>query len=292
MNIVYLNGKFVALEDAKVSVLDRGFLFADSVYEVMPVYAGHLFQFEQHLTRLEQSLAAISLKLDTRREKWRAICEELIHKNSGDNLLIYWQITRGVAQSRNHLLPANIKPTVYLSTSELPSFRQASDIKGISVITAEDIRWQRCDIKTTALLANCLLQQMALESGADDTILVRKGKALEASASNFFMVKEGVLITPPLSKQLLAGVTRDFVLHLAEKLAIPVEQRDVFEAELATADEIWLTSSSKEITPVIRLNGDIIGQGECGPMWQQMFAQFQQLKQQLYAGEIRSSQDI
>ncbi|NVK22139.1 MAG: D-amino acid aminotransferase [Kangiellaceae bacterium] len=290
MSIAYLNGEFLPLEQAKVPVLDRGFLFADSIYEVIPVYAGALFRFKQHIQRLNNSLAAIKLPLQQTEQQWREILETLIECNDMPNAAIYLQITRGAYPERNHDFPQTVVPTILATISPLPEVQtdsKHSDIKGISVITAEDIRWHRCDIKSTGLLANCLLKQQALESGADDTILVRNGQAGEATSSNLFVVKERTIITPPHSDHILPGVTRDFVVALAHLDGIPLVERNIQAKELSGADEIWLTSSTKEIRPVTQLNGVTIGNGQVGPLWQRMNALYQQLKKQLFSGEVK-----
>lgn len=294
MSIAYLNGQFLPIEEAKVPALDRGFLFGDGVYEVIPVYAGKLFRFKQHIARLDSSLRGISLVLGQSLQDWANMCHELIERNPLDNATIYLQITRGAYAERNHDFPPHPTPTIFAMITPLPAIQRqpsSKDLQGISVITAEDIRWQRCDIKAITLLANCLLKQQALECGASDTILVRNGVAFEATSSNLFMVRDGVIITPPLSEYLLSGVTRDFVLWLAEQNGILTEQRSVPEHELLQADEIWLTSSTKEIRPVTRLNDVIIGDGTAGPVWRQMYDHYQQLKAQLYRGEIDSNSE-
>lgn len=289
MSIAYLNGQFLPIEEAKVPVLDRGFLFGDGVYEVVPVYAGRLFRFKQHIARLENSLRGIRLPMEQSLQDWADICHQLIEKNSLQNASVYLQITRGVYTERNHDFPAAPRPTIFAMISALPEVQPVpsdKDLQGISVITAEDIRWQRCDIKAITLLANCMLKQQALECGANDTILIRSGVAFEATSSNLFIVRDGVIITPPLSEHLLPGITRDFVLWLAEQHGILTEQRLIPEHELLQADEIWLTSSTKEIRPVTRLNDVTIGDGTAGPVWRQMYNHYQQLKAQLYRGEI------
>jgi len=289
VSIAYLNGQFLPIEEAKVPALDRGFLFGDGVYEVVPVYAGRLFRFKQHIARLENSLRGIHLPMEQSLQDWAEICYQLIEKNSLQNASIYLQITRGVYTERNHDFPATPIPTIFAMISALPEVQAVpsdKDLQGISVITAEDIRWQRCDIKAITLLANCMLKQQALECGANDTILIRSGVAFEATSSNLFIVRDGVIITPPLSEHLLPGITRDFVLWLAEQHGILTEQRLIPEHELLQADEIWLTSSTKEIRPVTRLNDVTIGDGTAGPVWRQMYDHYQQLKAQLYRGEI------
>lgn len=262
MSIAYLNGQLLPIEEVKVPALDRGFLFGDGVYEVIPVYAGRLFRFKQHIARLENSLQGIRLPMKQTLQDWANICHQLIEQNSLNNASIYLQITRGAYPERNHDFPTNPNPTIFAMITALPEVQAVpsdKDLQGISVITAQDIRWQRCDIKAITLLANCMLKQQALECGANDTILVRGGVAFEATSSNLFIVRDGVIITPPLSEHLLPGITRDFLLWLAEQHGILTEQRLIPEHELLQADEIWLTSSTKEIRPVTRLNNVTIG---------------------------------
>ena len=289
MSVAYLNGEFVNLEEAKVPVLDRGFLFGDGVYEVIPVYAGEPFHFSNHIKRLHNSLSAILMSFELPESQWLDICQGLIERNELNNASIYLQVTRGSYIERHHDIPTLGEPTIFAMISPLPPVQkdwQVSDIKSYSVITEEDIRWQRCDIKAITLLANCMLKQKAVESGADDTILVRNGEASEATSSNLFIVRDGVIITPPLSEHLLAGVTRDFVLALAKKHGIAYEERAIPEHELELADEIWLSSSTKEIRPVVKVNDVTIGNGVAGPVWRQMYQYYQELKEQLYLGEI------
>lgn len=281
MSIAYLNGQLLPIEEAKVPALDRGFLFGDGVYEVIPVYAGRLFRFKQHIARLENSLRGIRLPMEQTLQDWANICHQLIEQNSLNNASIYLQITRGAYPERNHDFPANPNPTIFAMITALPEVQAVpsdKDLQGISVITAEDIRWQRCDIKAITLLANCMLKQQALECGANDTILVRGGVAFEATSSNLFIVRDGVIITPPLSEHLLPGITRDFLLWLAEQHGILTEQRLIPEHELLQADEIWLTSSTKEIRPVTRLNDVTIGDGTAGPVWRQCMTTISNLK--------------
>ncbi|WP_223670095.1 D-amino acid aminotransferase [Kangiella shandongensis] len=289
MSIAYLNGHYIELEQAKVPVLDRGFLFGDGVYEVIPVYAGNPFRLSSHINRLRKSLAAIYMSLPQSDEDWLNLCNTLIEHNHYENASVYLQVTRGAYVERHHDFPELSEPTIFAMMSPLPPVQkswQATDIKDFSVITAEDIRWQRCDIKAITLLANCMLRQQALESGADDTILVRNGEASEATSSNLFIVRDGVIITPPLSEHLLAGVTREFILSLAQQHGIPYEERPIPEHELLLADEVWLTSSTKEIRPVVRVNDVTIGNGEPGPVWRRMYEYYQVLKERLYLGEI------
>ncbi|WP_251358324.1 aminotransferase class IV [Kangiella sp. TOML190] len=290
MSIVYLNDEYLDSKQAQISVMDRGFLFADGVYEVIPAYNGQYFRFEQHISRLNQSLAAIHLPLSISLANWQQIALRLLEANELVNATLYLQVTRGVDPVRQHLLTQSPKPTILAMVTPLPEIQLQANIKdlaavvAVTAITRTDIRWHRCDIKSTSLLANCLLLQEALENGKDDTILVRNGYAVEATASNLFMVKGQQIITPPLDAEILAGVTREFVLWLAKELGFSTQERLISESELATADEIWLTSTNKEIRPVVELNDVNIGTGRAGPVWQQLFEAYQQLKNDLYQG--------
>lgn len=286
MAIVYLNSQWLEEKNAKVSVFDRGFLFADSVYEVVPAYAGNFFRFKEHIERLNRSLTEIKMDWQLSADDYHKIAQGLLDKNQLANASFYLQITRGNNPIRNHQFPTEIEPTVFAMVSELPAVVESIEhISGISAITTDDIRWDRCDIKTTGLLANCLMLQKALESGSDDTILVRQGKVLEATSSNLFMVKDGQIFTPRLGDDLLAGVTREFVIYLAKRLDFPMSEKDISVEELQAADEIWLTSSNKEIRPVVSLNHAKIGNGSIGKVWQQVNAAYQNLKSELYQGQ-------
>lgn len=299
MSIVYLNGAFMPQSEASISVLDRGFLFADSIYEVIPVFANRPFRYQQHMQRLQRSLREIRLTIDWTPEQWKSLCRELVERNDLANGSLYIQITRGVRPQRQHDLPnsAETTPTIYAHIAPLPQVeskaeKQAEEThKPLKVITAQDIRWKRCDIKSTNLLANCLMKQRALEIGADDTILLQDRLVIEATSSNVFLVKDGTLVTPTADEQLLSGITREFVMALAIKKHLNLEVRDVNVTELYEADEVWLTSSTQEISPVVKVDDAIIGThteyaGQVGPIWHEMNQYYQQLKQRLYDGEF------
>lgn len=286
--IVYLNGEFMNRECARIPVMERGFLFGDGVYEVVPAYGGELFRFERHMARLRRSLDAIHLDPGISDEELRGAFETLLNKNGGGSRSIYLQITRGPAPDRDHAFPTEITPTIFAMTTELPSLDSSPDPKGISVITAEDIRWQRCDIKAITLLANCLLKEQARERGADETILVRDGYAMEATAANLFLVSGGEIITPAKDEHILPGVTRDLLVEMALERGLLVTERPIRAGELANADEIWLTSTTKEIRPVTRLNDKPVGDGVAGPVWHEINDLYQQLKHRLYRGEVQA----
>ncbi len=294
MAIIYLNGEWLEDSAAKVSVFDRGFLFADAIYEVIPAYAGNFFRFEEHIQRLNAGLQQIKMDYHLDVPEWQQIAQDLLARNELKNASLYLQVTRGTYPTRSHDLPKSLTPTLIAFVSELPPVydHEKKQIESIRAITAEDIRWNRCDIKTTGLLANCLLLQQALESGADDTILVRKGKALEGTASNLFMVKNKQVITPPLGQTILAGVTREFVILLVKQLGMEMIERDIPEEELVNASEIWLTSSNKEIRPVVELNHVKIGTGIVGEVWEQVNQRYQELKFNLYRGYFSEIEGI
>lgn len=268
--IVFLNGEFLAKDQAKISPFDRGFLFGDAVYEVIPVYQSKLFHFEQHLERLNHSLKAIYLDPPYDIQQWRDICQRLIAENGGGHFGLYLQVSRGDTQQRDNFFPKAIKPTVFamLTSIEAPTFNEHP--KGIKTVSLPDIRWSRCDIKSTSRLAFSLMQQQAEELGADTAIIIKDGYLSESVSSNVFVIKDRVIKTPPLSSLLLSGITRDILLNLAKQEAIKVLETNIHESELLTADEIWLTSSTMGIRPVSHYQNRPIGQGEAGPVWQHM----------------------
>jgi D-alanine transaminase len=274
---VYLNGEYLPLSEAKVSVLDRGFLFGDGVYEVIPAYNGRLFRFEDHIVRLNNSLAGIRLELSKSVEEWLAILQPLLEGDKDE--YIYLQITRGYAPKRDHGFPEQVVPTVFAMGSEIKPF--AGRVTGIKAVTLEDTRWQRCNIKATALLAHLLLRQEALDQDCGEAILIKNGYVTEGAASNLFAVIDGELITPPKSNEILAGITRDVILELAEANDI-VCREDIIALEgLQNASEIWVTSSTREIVPVVELDGVAVGDGKPGPVFGKMDQLLQAYKQSL-----------
>ncbi|MCG6936752.1 MAG: D-amino acid aminotransferase [Gammaproteobacteria bacterium] len=287
-NIVYLNGQYMPVEKATVSVMDRGFLFGDSVYEVIPVFGKNLLRIDGHLLRLQNSLNRISLPNPHDDDEWQAIFTDLLEKNNGEDCAIYLQISRGAYAKRDLSVktPAG-RPTVFAMVFQVtpPDIDVLS--AGISAITVDDFRWNACDIKTTSLLANVMLRQQASDANVEDAILVKNGIVTEGTASNVFIVKNSVLVTPPMGRLLLPGITRDLVIEIANNNAILIEERELKEAELYAADEIWMTSSTREIAPVIRLNGKAVGSGKAGPMWKRVMDLYQQYKQQLRNGDVK-----
>jgi D-alanine transaminase len=287
MNIAYINGEYLPLAEIKVSVLDRGFLFADGVYEVLPVYGGHPFRLEQHLDRLDHSLAGIKLVNPLRREQWREMVTTLIRENSNREQLLYWQVTRGSAPTREHLFPEVCTPTVFAMSSKLKSPSAGIKQNGASVITLDDIRWQLCHLKTVSLLPNVLMRQQAADGGYDEAILVRNGCATECTTANIFIVENGILITPPKSDDLLPGVTRDLVLELAEAHDIKWAEENISLQRLRNAQEIWLSSSTREVVAVTRLDDKPVGQGQPGPGLKQMSEYYRIYKEKLISGEAK-----
>jgi len=280
MNPVFLNGKLVPLEQANVSVLDRGFIFGDGVYELVPVYSRVPFRLDEHLTRLERSLGEAKIRNPYSRAQWRSHLYQLVDAQAFDDQGVYFQVTRGVAK-RDHAFPKSLEPTVFMMSNPLLSPPQAQVEKGGAAVSATDNRWLRCDIKSISLLGNCLLRQMSAEAGAVETILFRDGKLTEASASNVFIVKRGVIHSPPKSNLILPGITYDVVSELAHANNLPIEFREVSEAEVRAADEIWVTSSSKEVLAIVELDGKRVGDGRPGPLFRRMHQLYQEFKQKV-----------
>ncbi len=281
MTIAYLNGEFQPLEDTRISPLDRGFLFADGVYEVIPVYAGRLFRPDAHLDRLERSLASIRIEDPLGRAGWNALLDGIIERNGGGHQAVYLQVTRGVA-AREHGFPGNVAPTVFAMTRILDGDPQ---ILPIHAVTRPDIRWTRCDIKSVALLPNVLMRQEAADASAAEAILIRDGLVTEGTATNVFVVQGDAVSTPPDSPHILGGITRELLKELMNGAGIECRDEPVTETALRSAREIWLSSSTKEVTPVVRLDGKPVGAGVPGPLWERIHGLFQDYKQRLMRGE-------
>lgn len=287
MGIVYLNGQYLPAEQAKVSVLDRGFLFGDGVYEVIPAYGGRLLRLAEHLRRLQNSLDGIRLDNPLLQTQWIEIIQTLLQENASQDQSVYLQVTRGTASYRDHSFPETIHATVFIMVNSLHAASIEKLKQGVCAISLDDIRWQACNIKATALLANVMLRQQATEKNCAEAILIRDGVATEGAASNIFIVKSGVIITPPSSSFLLPGITRDLIIELAKTHKIPLQERDVTEDELRNADEIWLTSSTKEIVPVLKLDDKTVSAGCYGPVWEKMIILYQDYKNNLRSGEVQ-----
>ena len=283
--LVYLNGAFLPSDQAQVSVFDRGFVFADGVYEVIPAYGGRLFRLPQHLARLDNSLAGIRLSNPLAARDWQALFTRLVEAGGGADQYVYLQVTRGPAE-RDHAFPKQITPTVFAYSQALKYPEPAQLSAGVAAITVPDIRWQRCDIKAIALLPNVLMRQQATEQGAAEAILLRDGRMTEGSASNIFIVLNGVLVTPPKGPFILPGVTRDLALELARAHGLACEERAVTESELRGADELMLSSSTKELLPITRLDGKPVGSGQPGPLHARLHALYQDYIRDFRAGKV------
>jgi D-alanine transaminase len=283
MTTVYLNGSFLPIEDACISVMDRGFLFGDGVYEVIPAYGGKLFRLTDHLHRLQNSLDGIRLANPLSAQQWETVLSQLLEHNKAlagpnNDQSVYLQVTRGIAEKRDHGFPQHTRPTVYAASSPIAEIDQRIAEQGVAAVTLDDIRWQCCNIKAVTLLPNVLLRQSAIDRSAAEAILVRNGQVIEGSASNVFVIKDGTIFTPPKGRQMLPGITRDLVLELAAQNDLPYRESEISEPALREADEIWLTSSTREIMPVTRLNGEPVGNGEPGPLWRTVAELYQDYK--------------
>ncbi|MBS3797987.1 MULTISPECIES: aminotransferase class IV [unclassified Pseudoalteromonas] len=282
MSQVYLNGDYMAPEEAKISPMDRGFLFGDGIYEVIPAYHGKMLGFNAHIERMQQGLAAIEIALDYSPAQWREICETLLSTNPGPNQGIYLHVSRGTDSKRNHAYPSNVAPTVFAFCFTLPGepSKDADTATSYEVSLEQDRRWQRCNIKSTALLGNVMHYQSGARVGNKETILYNAlGEITEASSSNVFIVKDGVIATPPLDTQILPGITRWLILQIVHSHSeLRIEERVISKDELLSADEVWITSATKEVGPVLKVDGKQIGQGRPGPMWQRVQGLFSQHK--------------
>jgi D-alanine transaminase len=277
MNTVYLNGEFIDAAQARVSPFDRGFLFADGVYEVVPVFKGVPFRMEEHLQRLERSLRELMIDNPRSRDDWRAVVQSLIDRNGGGNQSIYLQLTRGTAAKRDHAFPSPaVAPTEFLCSSplSLSPLHDTENAVGAKALLGDDNRWDRCDIKSISLLPNVMFRQQAQLAGATEVILVRDGTLTEGSSTNVFVVKDGRIATPPISNRILAGVTRNLTVELCRQHGLPIDERAVTKHELEAADELWITSSTKDVLPIAVLDGRLVGDGKPGPVWKKVAAHF------------------
>jgi D-alanine transaminase len=274
---VYLNGKFLPLDEAKISVLDRGFIYGDGVYEVVPVYQRQPYRLRPHLIRLQHSLDGIRLANPHREAEWEAIIHNLIAMQPFDDQGVYLQVTRGAAK-RDHAFPPDAIPTVFLMSNPLPVLSREQIEGGVAVVTAADERWLRCDLKTISLLGNVLARQFAVDRDAVETVMFRDGHLTEASASNVLIVKDGTIFAPPKDNLILPGITYDAALELARQGGLPFAIRPVTKEEALSADEMWLSSSTKEVLAVSTLDGRPFGSGKPGPVYRRMYALFQESK--------------
>jgi D-alanine transaminase len=277
---VFLNGEFMPMEEAKVPVLDRGFIFGDGIYELVPVYSRAPFRLEGHLARMERSLSEVKIRNPYARAEWTKIIGQMIERQSFDDQGVYWQITRGVAK-RDHAFPKDAQPTVFMMSNPLVNPSRDVVENGARAVTAQDFRWHRCDLKTISLIGNCMLRQISAEAGAIETILFRDGKLTEASASNAYIVKDGVIATPPKDNLILPGITLDVVFDIVERGQLPLQVREITEAEVRGADEVWVSSSSKEIVAVVDLDGRPVGNGKPGPVFRKAWQLYQDFKNEV-----------
>lgn len=286
--MIYLNGDFMPIKEAHIPVLDRGFIFGDGVYEVIPVYSRRPFRLAEHLRRLQHSLDGIRMKNPHTDVEWSDLLEQLIAANEDDDQYLYLHITRGVAR-RDHAFPQGVAPTVFIMSNPLLTPSKELLATGVAAITASDNRWLRCDIKAISLLPNVLLRQMAVDAGAVETVLLRDGFMTEGATSNIFVAKDGVLLAPPKNHLMLPGITYDVVLELAAAHDIPYEVREISEYEVRTAQELLLTSSTKEIMPISRLDDKPVGDGSPGRMFAQLYQLYQNYKVTVMRGDNPTS---
>ncbi|MDB2705362.1 D-amino-acid transaminase [Pseudomonadota bacterium] len=277
MEKVYLNGEFLTADQAKVSVFDRGFLLGDGVYEVIPVYAGKCFQLEGHLLRLQASLDGVRMNNPHSDSEWQTLIKQLIELNGGGDQSLYLQVTRGVAP-RDHIFPEGVTPTAFAMSNPLQPVPEKYKTQGAAAITLADIRWQNCNIKAITLLPNSLLKQQAHEAGALEALLIRDDYLTEGAASNAYVVIQGTIYTAPKDKKVLPGITRDVVIDIAKANNLPLIEEAVTEQQLKQADEIWISSSTKEVIAITQLDGKTVAGGVPGPVWQKMDALYQQYK--------------
>jgi len=277
---VFLNGELLPQEEAKVSVLDRGFIFGDGVYEVVPVYSRVPFRLDEHLARLERSLGEVRIRNPYTPSQWREFIFKLVDEQPFEDQAVYFQVTRGVAK-RDHAFPKGAEPTVFMMSNPLVNPPRAQVEAGGKAVSERDNRWLRCDIKSISLIGNVLLRQLSAEEGYAETILFRDGNLTEASSCNVFIVKGGVIQAPPKGNLLLPGITYDVVVELARANGMPIELRNVTEAEVRAADELFVTSSSKEVFPIVELDHRKIGDGKPGPVFRRMYELYQEFKRKV-----------
>ena len=279
--ICYLNGAYLPIDEARISPFDRGFLYSDGAYEVMPVYAGRPFRFGAHAQRLTRSLTEIRMDDPHTREQWHEIISKLIAPNGAADQYVYWQVTRGAERGRNHAPLPNVPRTVFAFASPFPVASAASVESGVACVTAQDTRWARCDIKSVSLLANVLLRQLAVDANASETILLRDGELTEATASAVHVVIKGEIRSPPNSRKILPGTTRGVIEELAERAGIGHRAVRVTESELRGAEEIWLSAAVREMSSVTTLDGKPVGTGKPGPLYRRIRDELERYKREL-----------
>jgi D-alanine transaminase len=280
--LCYLNGEYTALNQAKVSVLDRGFIFGDGIYEVVPVYGRRLFRFEEHMARLERSLAKLRIPNTHSRPDWLMRCRRLIEAQASEDQLIYIQVTRGVAL-RDHVMPAGIEPTVFMMVSAMKQPSSEQRHQGVACVSARDFRWERGDIKSISLLGNVLARQISADQGAVETIMFREGFLTEAASCNVWVVREGAVLGPPKSEHVLEGIRYELIRELCEQEGLAFNLRPISEGEVTSADELMLSSATKEVLPVTTLDGEPVGHGAArgkpGPAYARIYEAYQRAKQ-------------
>ncbi len=280
--IAHFNGQLLPLDRISISPLDRGFIFGDGVYEVIPVYEGVMLRGREHFERLQRSMDEIRLVNPHTTDEWLALVQQLLAHHPG-NQSVYIQVTRGVPPKRDHVIPQGLVPTVFMMANPLASPSRQMVDNGVACVTARDFRWEKCHIKSTSLLGNVLARQISADVGAIETILLRDGFVTEASSSNVFVVKHGIVAAPPQDHLILLGITYDLLVRLAAEGALKLEIRPIPESELRNADEVWLSSSTKEVLAVTTIDGQPVGGGKPGPVFQRMHALFQDYKAKLRA---------
>lgn len=280
-SLCYLNGTYTPLDQAKVSVLDRGFIFGDGVYEVVPVYGRRLFRFDEHMHRLERGLGKLRIAAPHTRAEWLERCRKLVAAHASDDQLVYIQVTRGVAP-RDHVMPVGVTPTVFMMASAMKPPNAEQRHHGVACVTARDFRWERGDIKSISLLGNVLARQISADAGAAETILLRDGWLTEAAASNVWVVHEGALLGPPKSEHVLEGIRYELLRELCEDAGIAFNLRPISESDVRAADEIMLSSATKEVLPVTSLDGQPVGHGALhgkpGPVYAKLYEAYQRAK--------------
>ena len=281
-SIAHFNGQLMPLDKISISPLDRGFIFGDGVYEVIPVYDGVPMRGREHFERLQRSMDEIRLQNPYTVDEWLKRVGELLKHHPG-NQSVYIQVTRGVPPKRDHVIPKDVKPTVFMMCQPLASPSKEAVDNGVACLTSRDFRWEKCHVKSTSLLGNVLARQISADVGATETILLRNGFVTEASSSNVFVVKDGVVAAAPQDNLILLGITYDLLTRLAKEGAVKLEIRPIPEAELRSADEVWLSSSTKEVLAVTTLDGRPVGNGKPGPVFRRMHALFQDYKAKLRA---------
>ena len=280
-SLCYLNGDYTPLNEARISVLDRGFIFGDGVYDVLPAYGLRLFAAEEHLARLDRSLAALRIPNPLSPGEWVAIAERLMHsfadQTGQTDQLIYIQVSRGVAP-RDHAMLPGLRPSVFVMTNALVAPSEAQRRDGVACVSADDFRWQRADIKSTSLLGAVMARQISVDAGATETVMFRDGYLSEAAACNVWVVKDGRVMGPPKNRLVLQGIRYGLIEGFSRELGLPFELRQIGREEVEQADELMLSSASKEVLPITTLDGKPVGSGLPGPVYAQLHQAYQRAK--------------